>query len=564
MELEISIEDLLNKNRIEKDRIEFKASWNPDDIYRSVCAFANDYDNIGGGYICVGVEEENGVAVRPVKGISEYEIDGIQKEILGYNNSMIPSYFPKVIVEEVDGKILLVLWVPTGNQRPYKVPEHVTSKKEKKPYYYIRYATSSIRPNPEQERELLNMTNYAPFDTRPNFEATEDDISVPLLIEHLKATKSKLAKQILKRGVMEILGDMQLLVGPLEQQYLSNVALMMFCEHLDKFFPYTQVEITRFTEGSINNPNNFIEIPVIKGSVPMMIKKTMDYIKTMVIEEKVTKVNYQMEAIRRFNYPYLALEEAVVNAFYHRDYMSGQSIIIEIEPEFIRIISFPGIDRSIPMRVIESGERFSTRYYRNRRLGEFLKELDLSEGKSTGVPTIQEELRNNGSPKAKFLTDEDRRAIEVIIPIHPDFIIESQIGDSDSKSVIEEMQIGDSDSKSTIREMQIGDSDSKLAIEKPQTSDSDAKSVIEDLQIIDSKKKSVFDALVDTMHYKDRVKNNIKIVYEQFRTVSFGRKDVVEATNLSYSSAGDLISCLHEYDLIEPVKGQGKGKYRFI
>ena len=45
MELEISVEDLLNKRKIESDRIEFKAGWNPDDIYHSVCAFANDYNN---------------------------------------------------------------------------------------------------------------------------------------------------------------------------------------------------------------------------------------------------------------------------------------------------------------------------------------------------------------------------------------------------------------------------------------------------------------------------------------------------------------------------------------
>ncbi len=58
MELEISVEDLLNKRKIESDRIEFKAGWNPDDIYHSVCAFANDYNNDGGGYIVVGVEEK--------------------------------------------------------------------------------------------------------------------------------------------------------------------------------------------------------------------------------------------------------------------------------------------------------------------------------------------------------------------------------------------------------------------------------------------------------------------------------------------------------------------------
>ena len=174
MELEISIEDLLDKRRVESDRIEFKAGWNPDDIYRSVCAFANDFDNVGGGYIVVGVEEKNGIAVRPVKGLHEQEIDRIQKEILGYNNTMVPAYFPKVVLEEVDQKFVMVLWVMAGVQRPYKAPEHVTAKRDKKHYYYIRYASSSVRANSEQERELVNMANHAPFDTRPNFEAMEE------------------------------------------------------------------------------------------------------------------------------------------------------------------------------------------------------------------------------------------------------------------------------------------------------------------------------------------------------------------------------------------------------
>ena len=56
MALPINIEDLLNKRKIEGNRIEFKKGWNPADIYHSICAFANDFDNLGGGYILVGVE----------------------------------------------------------------------------------------------------------------------------------------------------------------------------------------------------------------------------------------------------------------------------------------------------------------------------------------------------------------------------------------------------------------------------------------------------------------------------------------------------------------------------
>ena len=70
MPLPIDIESLLTQQKVENSRIEFKESWNnvsAGQIYRSVCAFANDFDNIGGGYIIVGVAEKNGVRVGIIK-----------------------------------------------------------------------------------------------------------------------------------------------------------------------------------------------------------------------------------------------------------------------------------------------------------------------------------------------------------------------------------------------------------------------------------------------------------------------------------------------------------------
>ena len=82
------------------------------------------------------------------------------------------------------------------------------------------------------------------------------------------------------------------------------------------------------------------------------------------------------------------------------------------------ILVATGPDRSIPMDAIQKGLRMVSRYYRNRRLGEFLKELSLTEGRNTGIPTIQRELARNGSPAASFETDEDRLSFLVRIPCH--------------------------------------------------------------------------------------------------------------------------------------------------
>ena len=53
----------------------------------------------------------------------------------------------------------------------------------------------------------------------------------------------------------------------------------------------------------------------------------------------------------------------------------------------------------------------------NRRLGDYLKELQLSEG----IPTIQDELRKNGSEPARIETDEGRTYFLIEIPCREGF-----------------------------------------------------------------------------------------------------------------------------------------------
>ena len=82
------------------------------------------------------------------------------------------------------------------------------------------------------------------------------------------------------------------------------------------------------------------------------------------------------------------------------------------------ILNCPGPDRSISKEDIEKGDMLKSRRYRNRRLGDFLKELDLTEGRSNGDPTIQTKLAENGSPRAIFETTDDRLTFLITIPIH--------------------------------------------------------------------------------------------------------------------------------------------------
>ena len=421
MALLTNIEALLKKERVESNRIEFKASWNQmtvPSIYRSICAFANDFDNIGGGYIVVGAEECDGVCVRPVKGIDESQLDEIQKHLLAHCKYMDPEYSPVISIEEADERKVLVIWVPSGESRPYKIPENVNSCKGVDKKFYIRFGSVTKEAKGNELNELLALKDRQPFDERGNSRIRLEDISAILVRDYLVKVKSKLLEQLNRQSLDFIMESMGLYTGPQENRVLKNVAAMMFCPNPEKFFPYTQAEIVIYPNGREKDPENMIEVPVIRGSIPEIISNVLVYMRTNVIRETVCKQRDDEHSIKHFNYPYQAIEEAVVNAFYHRDYQEHEPVEISIEPHRISILSYSGPERSISDEDLREAKVLRSRRYRNRRLGEFLKELNLAEGRATGVPTIQRELENNGSSCAIIKTDEHRSFFLIDIPCH--------------------------------------------------------------------------------------------------------------------------------------------------
>lgn len=95
MALPIDIKELIEGRTIESERIEYKEGWNPQKILHTMCAFANDINNWGGGYIIIGIKEENGKPVLPPEGIDSSQVDKWLKQLLNMGKQRIfPEYFP--------------------------------------------------------------------------------------------------------------------------------------------------------------------------------------------------------------------------------------------------------------------------------------------------------------------------------------------------------------------------------------------------------------------------------------------------------------------------------------
>jgi ATP-dependent DNA helicase RecG len=209
---------------------------------------------------------------------------------------------------------------------------------------------------------------------------------------------------------------MGVISGPKESPAPLNIGLMMFNPEPWRFFPVMQIDVVWFPKEGPGG-NTFSE-KIFKGPLPRMTSDALDYIKRSFISETVIKHRDRAEATRVENIPFRAIEEAVVNAVYHRGYDVREPIEIRIMHDELLVLSYPGPDRSVRLEQLRIGKAIPRRY-RNRRIGEFLKELKFTEGRATGIPKIMEAMTNNGSPAAVFEFDEERSYFMARLPVHP-------------------------------------------------------------------------------------------------------------------------------------------------
>ncbi len=417
--LPVNFEDLLHARSIESNRIELKAGW--DDrikaaVVRTVCAFANDLLNLGGGYLILGVREEGGRPILPPAGLGTLDLERVQKEIRGTCKRIVPDFLPFLFPVHYEGVPLLVVWAPGGDTRPYQAPEDVNVSGSPL-QFWIRRGPETIKAQGEDLRQLLALTSKIPFDDRRSLEARIEDLSPLLVRRFLHDIGSDLVKHEPPLEDRRIYRLLNLVVQVNAHEVPRNVALLFFNEEPDRFFRGAHTEVVRFRE-----EGDLLEEKMFRGPIPYQIKSVLEYLDSLG-GSFVQKVPGQAEAEKIVPYPYEAMEEALVNAFYHRSYEAPpEPVKVYLYPDRMEVISYPGPVPGIQPNHFLPGESIPPVPARNRRIGDFLKELRLAERRGTGIPKIQRKMRQNGSPEARFDFDDERTYFRVTLPIHPRYL----------------------------------------------------------------------------------------------------------------------------------------------
>jgi ATP-dependent DNA helicase RecG len=314
--------DLSELSKRESERVEWKENVaDIEDVVRTAVAFANDYSNLGGGYIVCGAMEtkdEHGFQKLVQVGLSANRFKEVENKVLA---ELRDKVFPSIvaIVEEIpitDDKRILVFIVPaTGDAHSYRSSGKDAST------YYVRIGRETREARNGILRELLVKKNrIEPWDKRINSAASLDDIDLISLREYLKEMSlwdnTKSLEDYL--STTERLSSFVPPLAELEQLTRvakpRNFALLLFSKDPLQFFQgaFTVVSIYR----GIDRSEPTAERHQLTGNIVEQARKAIQILNT----ETYTAFDKKDNHPNQLKYPIRALQEAVINSLVHRDY----------------------------------------------------------------------------------------------------------------------------------------------------------------------------------------------------------------------------------------------------
>ena len=275
--------------------VEFKVA-ECDGLYNTISAFANT----NGGCIIVGVEDKT----KEIKGINL--ADGKQTSI---SNKIVHSLGiqPDIQLHNIDGKNILKI-----------VVEKSSNPVQHKGVYYKRVGDSTRITSQEELRKLL--LKDASWDALKN-NFTIDDIDEETVRHFVRLAtaenKNRISDEAVTYSVEELLIHLDLLIDG----KLTNAALLLFGKNPQKLFKKATVRIGLFKG---NSEDLIIGDKTITGNLFKQFEEAETAIKSFI------NVKYDIKGFVRdeiWDYPLVAIREALLNALIHKDYFDNNSEI---------------------------------------------------------------------------------------------------------------------------------------------------------------------------------------------------------------------------------------------
>ena len=412
--------DLDELARRESEQTEWKESVaDPDDIVATLCAFANDLQNLGGGYVVCGAKEAKDAHGFPQlvrAGLTSSRFKEVENTVLARCRDRVsPPIAP--LVEELESddpqrRILVFLQPATGSA-------HTFRRGNEGAKHFVRVGRSTIEARNGLLKDLLVRKGaLEAWDRRPNNAATVSDIDLLSLRDALQRmgvyTSERSPESYLVEGVqlspfVPSLCVAEPLSGVLRPR---NYALLLFGREPQRLIPGAFAIHSAYPGADRTDPTSHrFEIAGTLLDQARRLQELLD-------REAVTlfdKTN--LKAPNAEKYPRRALQEAMVNALAHRDYELVDPTRITSYRNRIEFISPGPLPVGVTLANLRSGA--VTPRWRNQALAWFLSRLQLAQAEGQGIQTIRSSMKAAGCPPPVF--DATEVSVTCVLRAHPRF-----------------------------------------------------------------------------------------------------------------------------------------------
>ena len=347
----------------------------------------------------------------PPAGLSPAEIEAAAKWIRGNCNRMDPVYQPILSPEVVADRNILVLWAPASDTRPHQAPDGRRGARR----FWIRLGSETVDAQANGLLPaLLAQTARVPWDDRRAFDAHVLDLRPDLVRRFLREVGSALGDDPDPEAIYR---RMRITLRANDHELPRNVGLLFFSDDPDRWFRGARIEVVEFPDGP--GGNTLVE-RTFRGALVAQIRDCLRHLEGLTAT-LIRKHDDRFKVSSSKSYPPVAVREALVNAVYHRGYQADtpEPTKVYLYPDRMEITSYPGPVSGVEAEHFRHDVSTPPAPARNRRIGEFLKELELAEGRLTGVGKIFAAMARNGSPPPGFDFDPGRSYFRVTLPIHP-------------------------------------------------------------------------------------------------------------------------------------------------
>ncbi len=364
-------------------------------IIKTIIGFCNHK----GGRLVIGVDNDGtiiGVDSDKIQGVLEY----VEKSVYEATH---PAIIPLVYTQTIGEKLLLIIEVFPGNNKPYFLKSEGASKG-----VYIRIGRSTMRADPETIQELSWQSRGLPSDQIPVFQAGVQDLDEQKIRDffHYKRVPVKSIPAKSTGALDKLLLNYHFAAHEQARLYPTVAGILLFGKNPQHFFPQAYIVCTHFSAPSIANSKT-LATRDFSGTIIEQVEAAFDFVLQRLSRSSVVKGLRRVETLE---IPEKAFREVLINTIAHRNYHLSSPIKIALFPDRIEVYS-PG---DFPGPLTPQNLLMGLSFIRNDAICKTLKEMGIIEAFGTGFTTLFESYHAYGLPKPDVIEGENY--VKCILP----------------------------------------------------------------------------------------------------------------------------------------------------